>query len=155
MSRSFKGVKYDKHGNVENCLFCNIHKGTEPAAIVREDENFVVFKTTSPMTVKHLLVTPRVHVKNAGVLSGRKDADLVREMVKIGELALGDLSPGAQFCFHMPPFNSIDHLHLHAIARPESMSWLGHLKYSKYLPNCWTADQVIRSCLQSEDKAKD
>jgi hypothetical protein len=33
------------------------------------------------------------------------------------------LDPSFIFCFHRPPYNSIDHLHLHAIQKPYQTLW--------------------------------
>jgi hypothetical protein len=33
------------------------------------------------------------------------------------------LDPSFVFCFHHPPYNSIDHLHLHAIQKPYRNLW--------------------------------
>ncbi|CAN0352204.1 unnamed protein product, partial [Ectocarpus fasciculatus] len=38
-------------------------------------------------------------------------------------------------CFHVPPINSIDHLHLHCIQDPQTMSWLNYVKY--YADSYW------------------
>ena len=111
-----KGVVYDAtSGAVKSCLFCKIATGEEPGTIVFEDTKFVVFKTINPASNRHLLVTPRKHIQNLESLSGPMDAALVREMIKVGAVALGDQAEGAHYSFHVPPFNSIDHLHLHVI----------------------------------------
>ena len=111
-----KGVVYDATtGAVKSCLFCKIATRDEPGTIVFEDSKFVVFKTINPASSKHLLVTPKKHIQNLESLKGPVDAALVREMIKIGAVALGDQAEGAHYSFHVPPFNSIDHLHLHAI----------------------------------------
>ena len=111
-----KGVAYDSvNGAVKSCIFCEIAKKKEPATVVYEDSGFVVFKTIAPATKNHLLVIPREHIQNVGSLSGPVDAALVRDMIRIGKIALGDDAVGAHYSFHVPPYNSIDHLHLHAI----------------------------------------
>ena len=111
-----KGVTYDSiSGAVKSCIFCRIASKEEPATIVFEDSRFVVFKTIAPASRLHLLVTPKAHIKNIDSLSGPSGAALVREMITIGKLALAEDSEGAHFSFHVPPWNSIDHLHLHAI----------------------------------------
>lgn len=111
-----KGVTYDAvTGAVKSCLFCRIARREEPGTIVFEDSQFVVFKTIAPASSEHLLVTPRKHIRNLKSLSGPKDAALIREMIEVGRAALGVNAKGAHFSFHVPPYNSIDHLHLHAI----------------------------------------
>ncbi len=155
MSRQSKGVKYNDNGEVVDCIFCRIHKREEPATIVYEDESFVVFKTTSPVTLSHLLVTTREHVHNAVHLSGPKDAEMVKQLISVGKIALGeDHSKDAHFCFHMSPFNSIDHLHMHAIAKPETMGFINFLKYNSYLPHCRSAESIIHSCLLGPDRVQ-
>jgi diadenosine tetraphosphate (Ap4A) HIT family hydrolase len=111
-----KGVTYDAvTGAVKSCLFCRIATREEPGTIVFEDAQFVVFKTIAPASSQHLLVTPRKHIRNLKSLHGPKDAALIREMIEVGRTALGGDAKGAHFSFHVPPYNSIDHLHLHAI----------------------------------------
>lgn len=150
MAHKSKGVKYDDNGNVIDCLFCKIHKREEPGTILYEDNEFVVFKTKDPMTEKHVLVTPRTHIKNIDALQGPKDAEMVQRMVSVGNKALGDLSSGSFHCFHVPPLNSIDHLHLHCIAKPETMSFFGSLKYNSYFAR--TAECAIRMLNSQADR---
>ena len=83
----------------------------------------------------HLLVCPKTHIKNVKSLRGEEDALLVQRMKDIGSKALiklgtiddtlsaegervssrRDIAPiySIKHCFHVPPYNSIDHLHLH------------------------------------------
>ena len=146
-----KGVTYDAGTKaVVDCIFCRIHKREEPGRIVFEDEEFVVFHTIKPVTHLHLLVTTREHIKNIGSLHGAKGAALVTKLVDVGKKALGSEYAGnAQYSFHVPPSNSIDHLHLHAIASPHSMSWKNYLKYNT---NVWwsqSSDEIIKNILSS------
>ena len=43
-----KGVSYKSDGSVCSCIFCNIVKRTEPASIVEESDEFIVFRTIQP-----------------------------------------------------------------------------------------------------------
>ena len=46
-------------------------------------------------------------------------------MLAVGRALLEQAAPGAatQFGFHLPPFNSVDHLHLHCFALPFTPAW--------------------------------
>ncbi|CAF1106090.1 unnamed protein product [Didymodactylos carnosus] len=47
------------------------------------------------------------------------------------------------FCFHAPPYNSIDHLHLHAIYKPFVNLW-SSIQYSNNKSWCKSLEHVIR-----------
>jgi diadenosine tetraphosphate (Ap4A) HIT family hydrolase len=148
-----KGVTYDPNtGDVLSCLFCRISSHQEPGKIVYEDTNFVAFKTIAPVTEAHILITPRKHIQNLSSLSGPTDALLVKELVRIGRLCLGSEADNARYCFHAPPWNSIDHLHLHAIAKPGTMDFLGMLKYSPESYWCKSAEAVIQYLEVGQDR---
>lgn len=146
-----KGVTYDEKGEVVSCTFCRIHSGEEPGRIEYNDSRYVVFRTIAPATKLHLLVTPRKHIRNMNSLSGIAGAKLLYNMKQIGMIAVtnltGDenLAIAAKFCFHMPPYNSIDHLHLHVIVDPRSMNMFNRIKYpSNDLGFCRKVDSLIQ-----------
>lgn len=98
-----KAVTYN-HSNLPiDCLFCRIHKRIEPGTIVLENEEFVVFKTISPASHTHLLITPREHIQNLDALGGKEDSELLERMVLFGRESIGDFANDAQYCFHVPP----------------------------------------------------
>ncbi|RYH12724.1 HIT domain-containing protein [archaeon] len=151
-SMQSKGVTYNLKGDVVSCLFCRIQKREEPGNIAYEDDKFVVFHTIAPASKIHFLVTPREHIRNLRSLQGEEGALVVEDLVRIGRIALGEHGDGALYCFHVPPFNSIDHLHLHAIAQPERMTFLGRGKYTIGTWYCHSAEQVIQR-LRAEQTA--
>ncbi|KAL9938799.1 hypothetical protein V8E36_002518 [Tilletia maclaganii] len=130
---------------VERCLFCNITPERD-FRIVAENEQLVVFRDKYPAARIHLLVTPRVHIPNTSNL-GRGDVELVKAMHALGKEALDSLRTSDDslndakskkkladgksseyiFGFHVPPFRSVDHLHLHCFAMPFKSRL--HLKY--------------------------
>ena len=122
-----KGVVYNEHNEVVSCLFCKIMEREQAGTIVYEDEDVVAFNTLAPSTSRHVLVCPRKHVATVDSLSGPSGVRLVQSLVAVGKKCVGD--EDAQFSFHMPPWNSIDHLHLHAIGRRREMSWKARLKF--------------------------
>lgn len=54
-------------------------------------------------------------------------------------------------CFHRPPYNSIDHLHLHAIQKPFRILW-SHFMFAENAPWHETLDDVFRKLSQSKSK---
>ena len=49
---------------MDNCIFCEIVKGTKPAYIVYEDDRTMVFLDKRPYNPGHLLVIPKEHYEN-------------------------------------------------------------------------------------------
>ena len=149
---AFKGVVYGSGGTVTSCLFCRIIERKEPGNIVLENERLVAFKTIAPASSNHLLVVPRDHRANVHALSGKEDAALLKEMKEFGLEALKvDGCPNienSQYSFHVPPYNSIDHLHLHAIGNRSSMTFAGALKYAEGTFYCWSVDQTIKRIMK-------
>ncbi|CAM9498061.1 unnamed protein product, partial [Hapterophycus canaliculatus] len=56
------------------------------------------------------------------------------------QLLKGDAS-NTQLSFHIPPWNSIDHLHLHAFETP-FLSWWHGLRFSEGKPWCASFERV-------------
>lgn len=115
--------------NPAKCVFCNVD--SDRFNIVLQDADFICFSDRSPAASVHLLVIPRSHIANVQSLT-HKDTELVREMHAIGNKAL-DLvvqgsKQGRRFGFHIPPFRSVDHLHLHCLQLP----FRGRMKALKY-----------------------
>jgi diadenosine tetraphosphate (Ap4A) HIT family hydrolase len=154
MNRSsiHKGVTYSHDGHVASCLFCRIQKRLEPGIIEYEDDRYVAFRTLDPATEFHVLVTPKTHVKNLKYVKGLDGAKLLYNLKQVGFRTIVNHSQDqhvamtAKFCFHVPPYNSIDHLHLHAVAQPETMSYLTSWKYPiSDTFYCNSVDTVIES----------
>ncbi|PWN49336.1 HIT-like protein [Violaceomyces palustris] len=132
----------DSSTKAPNCIFCNVTP--EKFNVVLEDEEFIAFKDRSPASLHHLLVIPRIHIDNVNSLT-RKDVALLKGMHAFGERALDLISSepadgrGKQdgqrrFGFHIPPFRSVEHLHLHSQALPYK-SWIRSMKYRVVEPN--------------------
>ncbi|ETW82724.1 hypothetical protein HETIRDRAFT_242619, partial [Heterobasidion irregulare TC 32-1] len=101
------------------CVFCNI-TSKNGFNIVCEDEKYVVIRDRRPAASHHVLVIPRRHVESVKDLS-KSDVTMVKDMEKIGHEQLDKLqvSPTMRrLGFHIPPFNSVNHLHLHVMALP-------------------------------------
>ncbi|CAO1623866.1 unnamed protein product [Parajaminaea phylloscopi] len=137
-----------------SCIFCDIPPADVPSSfrIVLESDDFVAFHDRTPRAAQHLLTVPRRHIGNVRDLRGKAGADLVERMQAFGAQALDIVGEKAnpdnlsgvltgertlvdapatgdarRFGFHIAPFNSVDHLHLHCFQEP--MTFIGRLKY--------------------------
>ncbi|KAJ2606048.1 hypothetical protein EV177_006014 [Coemansia sp. RSA 1804] len=99
------------------CAFCN---PSDLAHIVFEDENFIAFHDRKPDAALHLLVVPRKHYGTVKELT-TDDQELVIQMLSLGQRLLreaGFSEEKTRFGFHVPPFNSVHHLHMHCLGLP-------------------------------------
>ncbi|KAI8609055.1 HIT-like domain-containing protein, partial [Chytriomyces sp. MP71] len=113
------------------CIFCGISENPEEKSRkVYEDENYVAFHDINPSARLHILIVPRRHIENVMSLS-IKDINMIREMKALGHMLLAKNQVPLKdhhLGFHVPPFTSVPHLHLHVIARPFK-NWVRSAKY--------------------------
>ncbi|KAG2443074.1 hypothetical protein HYH02_009488 [Chlamydomonas schloesseri] len=130
---------------VPDCPFCGIVAGKNPERVIFRTERLVAFPNIRPEAATHLLVVPAAHVRNTDVL-GTDDLEMVEEMDRVGRELLAKTAPAGselKLGYHVPPWRSIDHLHLHCMALPHSPPWAA-IKYM--LPGVWlsSADLAAR-----------
>jgi histidine triad (HIT) family protein len=106
---------------VADCLFCGIVAGDVPAEVVRTDERTVAFRDINPQAPTHVLVIPKRHLANAGVVTAEDAEDVAALLVAARAVAdaegVGGDDRGYRLVFNVGPdaLNSVDHLHLHMI----------------------------------------
>ena len=140
----------DRAPRPETCVFCAkiAEAEKDPSAFAYVDKEIVVFRDWKPAARAHFLVCPRKHITSARALTHR-DAQLARRMLDVGERVVGDANANARadenenetndgtvktrFGYHLPPFNSVDHLHMHAFLPPFEPAW----KERKYSVEPW------------------
>ncbi|XP_058085998.1 bifunctional adenosine 5'-phosphosulfate phosphorylase/adenylylsulfatase HINT4 [Magnolia sinica] len=114
------------------CLFCQIARSSTSNPLLYTDEKVVAFQDINPSAFRHYLVIPVEHISTVKDLQRRsEDYHLVSHMLNVGQTLLQKDAPGCRhyrFGFHQPPFNSVNHLHLHCLALPFMPRWK-HLKY--------------------------
>ncbi|KAL7549541.1 hypothetical protein ACHAWF_012807 [Thalassiosira exigua] len=116
-------------------VFGDILSGRKPCRAYRESADLLAFRDRTPKARTHALVIPKRRVRSVYSLTP-SDADLVEDMRRMGLEVLEDCEPMALaaddyiLCFHIPPFYSVDHLHLHVLAPASEMSFLN--RYGKF-----------------------
>ncbi len=59
-----------------DCIFCKIVKGEIPSKKVYEDDKILAFHDISPLAPTHILIIPKVHIKDAFAIT-EENADLI------------------------------------------------------------------------------
>ena len=148
------GVQYDDNPSV----FGAILRGEEPALILAENESLLAFRDRTPRAPLHALVIPKTYIPSVFELEP-SDLPWVEEMHSMAVTLIQESYPEALermdyiLCYHVPPFNSVDHLHLHVLAPASEMSW--PYRYGKYLAGSrWcTGGETLISRLRQGKKA--
>ncbi|KAK9052326.1 hypothetical protein SSX86_028955 [Deinandra increscens subsp. villosa] len=110
-----------------SCIFCQIARSSTTTTLLHADEKVVAFQDINPSAFRHYLVIPVEHIATVKDLQRRtEDYSLVSHMLNVGQTLLSQDAPTSiryRFGFHQPPFNSVNHLHLHCFALPYTPRW--------------------------------
>ncbi|XP_034938630.1 histidine triad nucleotide-binding protein 3-like [Chelonus insularis] len=120
----------------DNCIFCKIINGQSQADFIYEDDDLVCFKDINPASDHHYLIIPKKHIINAKELK-LEDEPLYDKMVETVEVVVAQQGlnlSSTRTGFHWPPFNTVNHLHLHVIYPIENMSFI---KKQMFKPNSY------------------
>ncbi|KAF9603722.1 hypothetical protein IFM89_037485 [Coptis chinensis] len=124
-------------GGGSACLFCQIARSSTSTHLLHTDDKVVAFQDIKPAAFRHYLVIPVEHISTVKDLQRRtEDYNLgMSHMLSVGQSLIHRDAPESKyrFGFHQPPFNSVNHLHLHCLALPFSPRWK-HLKYMSMGP---------------------
>ena len=110
---SFKVVGIN-HFRGMDCVFCQSNQ----EQLVWQDDEFKVIRDIAPKSTTHWLLIPKQHHANIKTLT-KADLELVKRMKERAEMLFKEHGKvNGVFGFHVPPFTSIDHLHLHMLEKP-------------------------------------
>ena len=130
-------------------VFGDILRGKVPASVYAESDTLLGFRDRTPRAPLHGLVIPKRHIRSVRNLA-QDDQNTVVEMKEMAVNIIRKEQPKAYdeedyiLCFHIAPFNSVDHLHLHVLAPSSSMDYLyRNGKYRNGMIWCTGVDDVI------------
>lgn len=116
-------------------VFGKILRGEAPALVLKESATLLAFLDRKPRAPLHALVIPKGFIASVFALS-KEDLPLLEEMRNMGIDLVKTYYPDAYrdndyiLCFHVPPFNSVDHIHLHVMAPASQIPF--YLRRGKY-----------------------
>ncbi|KAG0045024.1 hypothetical protein BGZ83_009727 [Gryganskiella cystojenkinii] len=112
------------------CIFCGIIDGTVPGTLIYKDDEIAAFNDINPAAETHILIVPVAHIHNMKSLTVEHQGLLQKMRSKANDLLLerGHDPEASKLGFHVPPFNTVDHLHLHVLGG-ELKSKFRKLKY--------------------------
>lgn len=133
-----------------------------PCSPISESDSLLTFHDRTPRAPLHALVIPKRFVKSVYDLKPnananlqeleQDDLELIMSMQRAGLETIQSCHPHAYdnkdyiLCFHVPPFTSVDHLHLHVLAPASDMPWV--YRYGKYLRGmrwCTGIEDVVQA----------
>ncbi|KAL7731625.1 hypothetical protein ACLKA6_007978 [Drosophila palustris] len=119
-----------------NCIFCDISSGKSETILECETDEFVIFKDIRPASKHHYLIVTKEHFDSLKVLdkSHEKMVLCMEETLKSFFKSKGICTTDALFGFHMPPFISVKHLHMHGISPRSEMGFLARLIFKPSAP---------------------
>lgn len=101
-----------------DCLFCRIAAGDEPADVVVDDDDLIVFHDKFPRAPVHLLVVPRTHLDSAHDLTPEHTELLARCFAAARTVAeQHDIADGYRVVTNIGRSGgqAIFHLHFHVL----------------------------------------
>ena len=148
------GVDYSTNPSV----FGRILEGQQPCRVLRESSDLLAFVDRKPRAPLHALVIPKQYIPTVMSLTNQQeDLLLVQDMQDMALDLLREYAPDAlqtgdyRLVFHIPPFNSVNHLHLHVLAPVSDMQpYFRHVKYAKNTRWSVSLERVLRRLQQGK-----
>ena len=102
-----------------DCLFCKIAMKQIPSSKVYEDEHVYAFKDIHPVAPVHIIVIPKLHIKNVNEINKKnsKEVQKIFEVIpKIAKIAMVD-EKGYRVITNIGENGgqTVNHLHFHII----------------------------------------
>jgi histidine triad (HIT) family protein len=102
------------------CVFCRIVERSQPAEIVHEDDDIIVFKDINPKASVHVLLVPKLHIATVNDLQKQHTALMGKLFLAAKQLAAqwSIAEQGYRLTVHVGRGGGqvIDHIHMHLVS---------------------------------------
>jgi histidine triad (HIT) family protein len=104
----------------DQCVFCEILRGNEPASFTYQDDTVVAFMDVQPITHGHMLVVPREHAVLMADLNetvAMRSFRVARQLASVARARLGATGVNLFVADGETAFQDVPHFHVHVIPR--------------------------------------
>lgn len=104
----------------DQCVFCEIIRGTSPASWVYQDDTVVAFMDIQPITQGHLLVVPREHavlMTDSSEPAAMRTFRVARKLAGAARQILGASGINLLVMDGEAAYQDVPHFHVHVIPR--------------------------------------
>jgi diadenosine tetraphosphate (Ap4A) HIT family hydrolase len=150
----------DDYYSDNDTVFGEILRGQAPALVLAETNHLLAFQDIHPRAPLHALIIPKRFVQDISTLTP-DDVPLLQDMHAMAIQLLQHYHPNALsqqddyiLCFHVPPFTSVSHLHLHVLAPASQMKfYYKKIKYTSETRWCTSYDRVLTRLQQGQSSS--
>ena len=107
-----------------DCIFCKIINGEVPSEKVYENDSVYAFEDINPVSPVHVLVIPKLHVKNINELTQENSKVMSEVFLAVKEVAkIKGLEKGYRVIINNDKAGGqvVWHLHIHVLGGKDSM----------------------------------
>jgi histidine triad (HIT) family protein len=104
----------------DQCVFCEILRGNEPASFTYQDDTVVAFMDVQPITHGHMLVVPREHavlMADVNETVAMRTFKVARQLASTARRKLGATGVNLFVADGETAFQDVPHFHVHVIPR--------------------------------------
>src|SRR5713101_1239748 len=104
----------------DQCVFCEIVRGTAPASFVYQDDTVVVFMDIQPITQGHMLVVPREHavlMTDINETAAMRTFRVARRVAEVARHTMGASGINIIVMDGEAAYQDVPHFHVHVIPR--------------------------------------
>ena len=104
----------------DQCVFCEILRGNEPASFTYQDDTVVAFMDVQPITHGHMLVVPREHavlMADLNETGAMRTFRVARKLSSVARATLGAAGVNLFVADGETAFQDVPHFHVHVIPR--------------------------------------